>query len=584
LIERPAAQGRAVRPKDSTSPLRAAQAERLAVLGCCAALSVAAIVWGWRNGALLNYGDARAHLHIARRVFDSRQPRFSELGSVWLPLPHILLLPFVQVYSWWANGLAGVFPSALAWLAACAGMYRLARHWLPAGAAAVALAFFALDPNLLYLQTTAMTEPLFVCEMIWLTVWLVEWRGSLDTRYAQNRAGHGRASMRLLWRIALVLVAAIFTRYDGWVMALLAWVAIGVSLQRRGRLRSRAFWLASAVVVAAPLAWFAYNSGAFGDWLFFERGPYSAKAIEMHTAAPGYPPHPGFHNPWVALLFYMKAAELDAAARAWGNTLLAVCLLGAAWAWRTARGNGIAWALLLALPVPFYAYSVAYSYVPIFLPDWWPHSYYNLRYGLELVPAMALCLGFAAQFLLDAVRHYAPRGVRGRWSTAGVVVCLVLAAGNALAMLHERPVVYEESVKNIDAHRPYEQQIPPVLRSLLAARPGAVILMNTSIDAEIVAETGIPLRQTINEGDLQIYEDALNAPAAHADFILAYEGDAIEAAVRAAVRAHPQELRVLRRFTAPYQPSITLYATRRAGAAGVSNGPGAVIASLKEIP
>jgi hypothetical protein len=576
LIERRAAEGRAVRPQDSTSPLRPARAEQLAVLACCAALSVAAIGWGWHNGALLNYGDARAHLHIARRVFDARQPRFSELGSVWLPLPHVLLLPFVQVYSWWANGLAGVFPSALAWLAACAGIYRLARHWLPAAAAAVTLAFFALNPNLLYLQTTAMTEPLFVCEMIWLTVWLVEWRISLDSESGTD-AGQ---DMRLLWLIAVVLVAAIFTRYDGWVMALLAWVAIGVSLQRRGRLRSRGFWLASALVVAAPLAWFAYNSGAFGDWLFFERGPYSAKAIEMNTAAPGYPPHPGFHNPWVAFLFYMKAAELDAAARAWGNTVLAACLLGATWAWQTARRNGIAWTLLLALPVPFYAYSVAYSYVPIFLPDWWPHSYYNLRYGLELTPAMALCLGFAAQLLLDTARHYAPRRLRGRWAAAAVVVLLALAGGNALEMLHEQPVVYEEGIKNIEAHRPYEQQIPPVLRGLLAARPGAVILMNTSIDAEIVALTGIPLRQTINEGDLEVYQDALQAPAAHADFVLAYQGDEIEAAVR----AHPQGLRVLRRFTAPYQPSITLYATNTSATAGVSKEPGAVIASLKEIP
>ena len=32
------------------------------------------------------------------------------------------------------------------------------------------LAFFALNPNLLYLQTTAMTEPLFLCEMIWLAL------------------------------------------------------------------------------------------------------------------------------------------------------------------------------------------------------------------------------------------------------------------------------------------------------------------------------------------------------------------------------------------------------------------------------
>jgi len=25
-----------------------------------------------------------------------------------------------------------------------------------------------------------MTEPLFVCEMVWIAVWLVEWRASLE--------------------------------------------------------------------------------------------------------------------------------------------------------------------------------------------------------------------------------------------------------------------------------------------------------------------------------------------------------------------------------------------------------------------
>ena len=59
-----------------------------AVLACCAAASLAAIAWSWRHGAMLNYGDAVAHLHIARRVFDSHRPGFTQLGSVWLPLPH----------------------------------------------------------------------------------------------------------------------------------------------------------------------------------------------------------------------------------------------------------------------------------------------------------------------------------------------------------------------------------------------------------------------------------------------------------------------------------------------------------------
>ena len=121
--------------------------EWLMVVASTVAASALASLWSWRHGAMLNYGDAVAHLHIARRVIDSHRPGLSQLGSVWLPLPHLLLIPFVAVYAWWADGIAGMIPSALAYIAGCAGVYRLARHWLRPSAAVVALAFFALNPE-----------------------------------------------------------------------------------------------------------------------------------------------------------------------------------------------------------------------------------------------------------------------------------------------------------------------------------------------------------------------------------------------------------------------------------------------------
>jgi hypothetical protein len=96
---------------------------------------------------------------------------------------------------------------------------------------------------------------------------------------------------------------------------------------------------------------------------------------------------------------------------------------------------------------------------------------------------------------------------------------------------------------------PSSEQIPPALRALLAERPGGVVLMETSVYPEIVALTGIPLRQTINESDLEIYRAALAAPAAHAAIVLAFDGDEIDRAVK----AHPAGLTALRRFTAPGQ-------------------------------
>jgi len=541
------------------------------VLACCALGSFAAILWSWRHGALLDYGDALAHLHIARRVIDSHRPGLTQLGSVWLPLPHLLLIPFVAVYAWWANGIAGVIPSALAYLAACAGIYRLARRWLQPLPAALALTFFAANPNLLYMQTTAMTEPLFLCQMIWVAAWLVEWRACLDT--APRRAGC------MLWWIALALVAAVFTRYDGWILALLAWTGVGLVLLRRGALRSRTFWLASALVAAAPAAWFVYNGVAFGDWLDFVRGPYSASAIELRTASPGGPPHPGWHNPWVSMLFYVKAAEMDAAAAAWGNLLLALSVFGTLWGGLIARKRAFAWALFLWLPLPFYVYSVAYGSVPIFLPPWWPHSWYNTRYGMEMLPAFALGLGFAAHFALTAVGEFKPRESRAKWAACTAGLLFALVGLNAIQLLREHPLTYVEGLKNVDSRRPFELEIPPALRALLAARPGGVVLMETSVYPQLVALTGIPLRQTINESDKEFYAAALAAPAAHAAIVVAFDGDEIDRAVH----AHPLGLRAVGRFSAPGQASATIYVSDTPTSSTLNKPARAVLASLKAI-
>ena len=504
--------------------------------------SIGASVWSWRNHAMLNYGDAVAHLHIARRVIDAHETGLSQLGSVWLPLPHLLMIPFVAVYAWWANGIAGLIPSSLAYLACGLGLYRLLRNWLGSSAAAVALAFFALNPNLLYLQTTAMTEPLFLCEMIWLSVWLVEWRAAVEQD--PNRAN------RLLGWVTLVLVAAVFTRYDGWVLTFLAWVSVGVVQMRKDTLRSGRFWTLSAIVVAAPLIWLAYNALIFGDWLDFARGPYSAAAIEARTATGSGPPHPGWHSPWVSLLFFVKCGQMDAAPESWGRFLLIISVLGTLWAWFTARRKAFLWTLFLWFPIPFYAYSVSFGSVPIFLPVWWPHSWYNTRYGMELLPALAVGVAFATQFVIGAAREFKPLLVR-----YAVAVLLVIVVLNDWAVLRDRPLTYIEGTKNIASRQAFEEEIPPVLRSLVARHPDAPVLMETSVYPNLVAFTGIPLRQTINESDRGYFASALANPAASAAVVLAFEGDQVDKAVK----AHPQGLTLVRRFQAPGQNPGVVY-------------------------
>ena len=76
-----------------------------------------------------------------------------QLGTVWLPLPHLLSIPFI-VNDWmWRSGVGGSIASMLAYVSAVAGVFRLVRGrasrfaaWLAAGHC------WRLNPNLLYMQ------------------------------------------------------------------------------------------------------------------------------------------------------------------------------------------------------------------------------------------------------------------------------------------------------------------------------------------------------------------------------------------------------------------------------------------------
>jgi hypothetical protein len=501
-----------------------------------ALLSIVAFGYCARHDMLLLYGDAVAHLHIARRVLDSRNPGFRQLGSVWLPLPHLLILPFVQRMAWWQSGLAGAIPSIGCYIFGCVGIYRLARLWLGAGAASIAAAFYGLNPGLVYMQTTAMTEPLFLAEMIWATWLVTEFCRALRAGLV-GRTEEVRAS-RLLTGAGLVLVAAVFTRYDGWIFASCAWLAAAIAMVRGQAWRNQvggAFLLFTAMLLASPLAWTAYNAKQFGDPLDFLRGPYSAKAIEQRTTPPGAWHHPGWHSVRVSVLYFLKAAELGAAPLRFANTLLwltvAGTLAGIARYWR----SNFAPALLLWAPLPFYAYSVAYGSVPIFIPLWWPHSWYNVRYGMEMLPAFAL---FGAM-LAGWFETVAERWKRGAGRSILAVAWLAIAA-DSVALARSTPLVLQEAIAN-SRTRILDEQTMALSLKPLSRRISGPILMDTSEHAGALQRAGIPLQRTINEGDYHQWDRALRGPARAASLIVALDGDP----VANAVKVHPEGLELL---------------------------------------
>ncbi|HEX9199467.1 MAG TPA: hypothetical protein VF865_07900 [Acidobacteriaceae bacterium] len=569
----------------------ATRGEMLPVMLAATLLGFMALIVCFNHGYVLLYGDAVAHLGIARRILDSRNPGLVQLGGVWLPLPHLLMLPLVQKMEWWQSGLAGTWPSLACYILGVAGFYRICRRMLVPRWAMAATAFYALNPNLLYLATTAMTEPLFLALLIWITLLTVECVDAID------EAQQARVARRLIG-LGLLIFAAVFTRYDGWVLGAAVWCVVAWRLWRAQDLWRRvgaAFAIFTLLVVAGPVLWLWYNQHFYHDALDFMRGPYSAPAIEKKTSPPGSRHYRGWHNPAWALLFYTRTAQVVAAAWETGFALMAAAVAGL---WVAVRRRIEPVSVLLWIPLAFYVYSVAYGSVPLFIPQLWPHSYYNARYGMELLPALAL-FGFVAAAALESKLKAAQVAGVGAGSASVVdaspwqawavyPAVLLMAILNAPAMIfstalvqkcaslierhpshllanYSPPLVLKEALVNATTRVPFERNLALVLEEF---PQGAPILMQESDHIGALQDAGIPLRQTINESDYDSWHAALEAPAEHAAYVVALDGDAVSKAVA----AHPQGLQELTILCGTGQPCARIYQSEHSATSGVPTG------------
>ncbi len=507
-------------------------------------LAFVALIVCFSRGYLLLYGDAVAHLGIARRILDSRNPGLAQLGGVWLPLPHLLMLPFIQKMEWWQNGMAGAWPSLLCYVFGVAGFYRLVRRMMTPQWAFAAAAFYALNPNLLYLSTTAMTEALFLAIVIWGTLLTMEC-------VAAVQQGRGALASRRMIYLGLLIMAAVYTRYDGWIFGAAVWAIVTWQIYRHKEVWGgiAPYYVTFTVLAAAgPLGWFAYNQHFFHDPLDFMRGPYSAAAIEARTTPSGSHHYPGWHNPVWALVLYTRTAQLDVAAWETGFAVMAAAISGLV---LTIRSR-VEWpVLLLWVPLPFYVYAIAFGSVPIFIPPLWPHSYYNSRYGMEMLPALAASAFLALEWIARRWGKTQPLPARLLYPVA-----LALAVFNAIGMMYKIPLVLKEAMANATTRVAFESALAHNLQSFPSGVP---ILMYSSDHIGAVQQAGLPLRQIVNEYDYDSWKAALAAPADHAAYVVAIAGDAVSKAVA----EHPEGLTELTVLCTTGQPCARIYQSDR---------------------
>ena len=451
----------------------------LAWLATC--VSVFSFLFYFQRGDVLLYGDAVAHINIARRVFDSQTPGLLQLGTVWLPLPHLLMIPFLLSDEMWRRGVGGSIPSMVAYVFGVIGMFRLVRgaFWRdvqpdrPASFAAwTAALVYAANPNLIYMQTTAMGESLYLALFIWTVVFFSEYM---------------RGDAKALTKCGLCIAAACLTRYDGWFLAAAIAATLVVFTLVNGNIRGQgasAFRISRAqalrfvlIAAAAPGLWLAYNGIVYRNPLEFANGPYSAKAIERRTQNSGSLGHPGSGNPVLAEMYFLKSAEVNVAENKWlQRAWILFASTGAIAAALSRRPPGVGssslreWLppMFLLVPLPFYALSVAYGGVPIFVPSWWPFSHYNVRYGLQLLPAFAVGLAILV--------HRAVRSEEwdSRLRAAYVAGVFALVMASYISIWRVGPVSLKEAQVNMRTRNQLETQLAIWLRKL---PPNSTLLM-----------------------------------------------------------------------------------------------------------
>lgn len=253
-----------------------------------AAIAMAAGVAAWlfylRAGLVLSHYDAKAHLVVARRIIDSITPGWQQVGGVWLPLPHLVHAIPTQIDALYRTG---AFASLLSIVCFGITTYATTRLVLlvtgsPLGAA-VSAALLVLNPNLLYLHVTPMTEPLLIASAALIVLWLYEW----------VPLNEDAVPARLGW----VLFVAAWSRYEAWAVigaalaaALYGSARIGAS---RGALIRRAWrlavWPATAVVLFLVIsrvtigAWFVSGGFYVPDPLYHGQTARSLLAVWWGT-------------------------------------------------------------------------------------------------------------------------------------------------------------------------------------------------------------------------------------------------------------------------------------------------------------
>lgn len=475
---------------------------RLGVLVFSIFISIITWYIFFRQGVTVAYNDAMAHLNLARMVVDNLHPGFSQLGGVWLPLNHLLELPAIWDIWAWHSGFAGSIISMISYIVSVYLVYEtlfcLYRQEAPSLLASGA---FSLNVNMLYLQSTPLTEPLFlvffVCSCYFFVRWLTK----------------KKASDLILLSLAGFFI--VLTRYDGWFVVI---CELGIIFlcelfsSRKNRYRI----VGSLIVFALPfiygiVLWLLWNKLIFGNFLYFALGDYSAHAQQSSLAASG-----GLitkHNILLSLLAYCYAV-LDNV----GFIPIMLGIVGGIGFFIQRNRLSIIQKSLLFLflvsPVMFNIVALFIGFSILNVPElhWNPSPdpsgiWFNVRYGIVALPFIAFFVGYCTLLVKKRIFFL-------------LIFFLLLLQTVLFLYPHLSIITLTDGLKGSSSFQ--NADVAAYLKTHV--KSNARVLLSMSYFSPVVFQSGLSIYQIIHEGVPALWAKSFVYPYPGADWIVTSNG------------------------------------------------------------
>jgi len=465
-----------------------------------ATISIISTTYYFRHHDILLYGDAVSRIDIARRVIDSKQRGIVQLGGVWLPLPQVLYIPFVAFPKLWHNGLAGSIVEMISFVIAGVYLYRTGKYITGKAIGGLTAALILLlNPNILYMQSTPMSELLLIATILAGTFYFIRWFNEKDTFDLLKSSG---------W-----IFLATWVRYEAWMVLVFCCAMILVKALGHKGLYKKAegqFLLFATVGFFGIALWVLWSLVIFHDILYWFNGPYSANNQQDALAAAGQLPTK--HNLILTFVTYFKALRMDI-----GTTIFIVGLVSLATLAVLAfvrrskepKELRLAAVLLVLLSAPA-ALDLVSLYDGSINISTSLSSLAGTRYGLESIPFVAILISLAlSQVKLASLR--------------------IIATGALVATYLIMPLIVSLQSPKLGTNNSlfYSNKLATVVMTFRDNYKGGTILASTSGNSlDLTHAVGLPYRDYIQQGDGTLWARALANPEKYATYVISTSGSA----------------------------------------------------------